>query len=174
MAGTQLWQGHQAGERSRQVVEAMDIPEAVYEKTPDYQVYPEMEMPTIEVTSYRYIGILTLPALNLQLPVMEEWDYQRLDVSPCRFSGSVYTDGMIIAGHSYAGHFGGLHLLSVGDRLSFEDAEGHVFNYSVGSVETLGAMELGALTSKEWNLTLFTCDGSGYRRVVIRCTRLDS
>lgn len=174
LAGEQLWEAHQAGVKSQQVIEALNIREVDTQETADYQTYPEMEMPTIAVDSYRYIGVLTLPTMRLQLPIMEEWDYQRLDISPCCFSGSAYTNDMIIAGHNYIGHFGGLHRMAVGDKLSFEDVEGHVFNYRVGSVETLGALELDALASKEWALTLFTCDGSGYRRVVIRCEKISA
>ena len=34
---------------------------------PDYQLYPEVEMPLIEIDGEKYIGFLEIPALNLSV-----------------------------------------------------------------------------------------------------------
>ena len=36
------------------------------------------EMTVVEIDGYGYVGVLTIPALELELPVMSEWDAARL------------------------------------------------------------------------------------------------
>ncbi len=45
-------------------------------------------MPTVLIGGYAYIGEIEIPSLQIRLPVMESWDYDRLKISPCRYSGS--------------------------------------------------------------------------------------
>ena len=49
-------------------------------------------MPTAQIDGYDYIGTLTIPALELELPVMAQWDYDRLTIAPCRQFGTTQTD----------------------------------------------------------------------------------
>ena len=73
-------------------------------------------MPAETINGYDYIGVLEIPALNLTLPIMADWDYDRLKIAPCRQFGSVETNDLVIAGHNYKTHFGYLDQLQVGTR----------------------------------------------------------
>ena len=66
---------------------------------PDYVLNPEMDMPEKEVDGQRYIGVLRIPALSLELPVISEWSYSGLKESPCRYIGSAYLNNMVIVAH---------------------------------------------------------------------------
>lgn len=145
-----------------------DIREAVI---PDDLLDPEMEMPTVETDGQAYIGVVAIPALGLELPVISQWSYPRLKTAPCRFEGSAYSDDLIIAGHNYRSHFGGLKNLRPGDEVTFTDVEGNVFRYTVAELETLDGNDLEGLESGEWELTLFTCTLARTTRVVVRCVR---
>ena len=82
---------------------------------PDYILNPEMEMPVRNIDGVDYIGVLTIPAIDLQLPVITSWSYELLQLAPCRFFGSAYTDDLIIAGHNYTTtHFSALSSLQPG------------------------------------------------------------
>lgn len=137
-----------------------------------YEVYPEMEMPQMEINGAYYIGIIEIPVLGLQLPVMSgEWSYEKLKIAPCRYSGSIYMNDMIIAAHNYNSHFGRIKDLKAGDDVRFIDAEGHVFEYEVGWLETIKENDPISMVEKkeDWDLTLFTCTYSGQKRLTIRC-----
>ena len=136
---------------------------------PAYLLDPGREMPAVEVDGERYIGVLELPSLGLELPVMETWSYPNLRVAPCRYSGSAYQDDMIVAAHNYKTHFGQLKELRPGDELRFTDTEGNVFRYAVAELETLGKYDVEEMTSGDWDLTLFTCTYGGQSRVTVRC-----
>lgn len=131
------------------------------------------EMPTLELNGYRYIGYLDVASLELSLPVMEQWDYDRLQISPCRFSGNLYDDDMVLCSHNYAQHFQALKYAPIGTELTFTDAEGRVFRYALSSFETLGPNDVALLVSGDWDLTLFTCNTSGQTRCVIRFDRIE-
>lgn len=132
----------------------------------------EREMPTVEVDGYRYIGVLDVQSLELSLPVMEEWDYDRLRISPCRFAGNVYQDDLVICAHNYPQHFTKLKYVPLGTEIKFTDAEGTEFLYAVSSVETVGPNDVEGMIHGDWDLTLFTCNTNGQTRCAIRCDRV--
>ena len=138
---------------------------------PDYISDPTMEMPTVEVDGNFYIGILEIHALELSLPVISEWNDTRLKQAPCRYKGSVYLDNLIIAGHNYKKHFGGLKNLQIGDTITFTDMDEHCFSYTVTALEELDGTAIEAMESGDWDLTLFTCKIGGKKRVTVRCKK---
>lgn len=136
---------------------------------PEFLLNPNREMPESEINGQKYIGRLEIPALNLVLPVMSEWSYPRLRRAPCRYIGSAYSRDMIVCGHNYNRHFGGLKNLVRGDQVVFLDEEETVFFYEVAAIQTLAPTANEEMQSGEWDLTLFTCTVGGRSRVTVRC-----
>lgn len=141
------------------------------EETPDYFVAPEMEMPKSSVGEYDYIGVLDIPALGMNLPVVGELSYSALKVAPCRYTGSAYQDDLIIAAHNYSGHFGKIKRLQAGDDVFFTDMDGNLFSYQMVSMEVLKDTAVKDMRSGGYDLTLFTCTYAGDSRMTIRCER---
>lgn len=136
---------------------------------PDYILDPNREMPVQNIYGYDYIGMLEIPSLDLLLPVMAQWDYTRLQIAPCRYSGSPYLGNFVIAAHNYPSHFGNLYTLSEGDEVTFTDMARNVFTYAVVTVETLQPTAVEDMTSGDYDLSLFTCTVGGNYRVTVRC-----
>lgn len=129
-------------------------------------------MPEIQVDGISYVGYLSIPALNLELPVISESTEQNLEIAPCRFFGTVYQKDFVIGGHRYRRHFRKLSTLGYGERLSFTDVEGNVYIYEVAECEVLEPNQAEYLCSGDWDLSLFTCTPGGMTRVVLRCLRV--
>ena len=129
-------------------------------------------MPEIRVDGISYVGYLSIPALNLELPVISESTEQNLEIAPCRFFGTVYQKDLVIGGHRYRRHFRKLSTLGYGERLSFTDVEGNVYIYEVAECEVLEPNQAEYLCSGDWDLSLFTCTPGGMTRVVLRCLRV--
>lgn len=144
------------------------------DEKPLYEIYPDMEMPVLTIDGVDYIGILTVPSLGLELPVAGNWSYPNLRRSPCRYKGSAYSNDMIIAGHNYSRHFGGLKNLAIGEEISFRDVDGHIFQYQVDDIETISGTAVEDMDAGEWDMTLFTCTYGGKSRVTIRCRKLEN
>ena len=142
-------------------------------EVPDYLLNPDMEMPTENINGIDYIGILRIPALELELPVISEWSYPRLKIAPCRYTGSAYQDDLIIAAHNYNSHFGNLKNLREGDTATLTDMDGNVFTYEMAELEILQPTDIEGMDSGEWDLTLFTCTIGGADRITIRCEKTE-
>lgn len=138
---------------------------------PDYVRNPDMEMPTETIRYNDYIGVLSIPALELELPIISLWDEANGLLAPCRYSGSVYGTDFVICGHNYQSHFGRLRQLSLGDQIRFTDVDGNEFLYQVASVETLAPADVEEMTVSGWDLTLFTCTTGAQSRLALRCSR---
>lgn len=135
---------------------------------------PPAEMPTVTVGYNDYIGYLHIPSQELELPVMSDWSYDKLNVAPCRQFGSYYTDDLVIAAHNFGSHFGKLKNLVPGDTVTFTDVTGADHNYTVASVQTLQPDAVDAVQNSGHALTLYTCTPGGATRVTVFCDRAES
>lgn len=136
---------------------------------PDYILNPDMEMTTDLIDGNAYVGIISIPDIAVVLPVIENWSYPNLKISPCRYAGTVYKNDFVICAHNYETHFGNLKYLNVGSEIFFTDVEGNEFRYEVAEVETLQPTAIEEMTAGDWDLTLFTCTFGGAARVTVRC-----
>ena len=129
-------------------------------------------MTEVEIDGYSYIGYLTIPALELELPIMADWDYTRLKIAPCRYSGAVSSGDLVLLAHNYNRHFGRLDELAEGDLLLFTDMDGVVTRYQVVATDILPPTAVEEMTAGAFDLTLFTCTYGGRNRVTVYCDRM--
>jgi sortase A len=145
-------------------------PDDTFEDTDDTSTSTDMSI--VEIDGYGYIGYLTVPALNMSLPIMAEWDYTRLKIAPCRQFGTAAGNDLVIAGHNYTSNFGNLKTLQVGDAVYFTDVDGKVISYEVSATEILQPTQVEEMRNSSWDLTLYTCTYGGRERVTIRCKQV--
>ena len=146
------------------------LPQISQTDVPEYLLSPEMEMPVETIDGVDYVGVLRIPALALELPVINQWSYPLLKIAPCRYSGSAYQNNLVLCAHNYASHFGNLKNLHIGDAVTFTDMDGNLFTYQVAELETLPPQATEEMENGDWDLTLFTCTVGGQSRVTVRCT----
>lgn len=176
-----VYEGENASRASDEIVTKLQkqIPEESKDSEKLPTTIPEREMPAIRIGEYRYIGMLEVPALELYLPIMEEWDDERLKIAPCRYAGNVYGDNMVLAGHNYNKHFRRLKNLPMGSEIIFTDTEGNIYYYEIAWQENLQPEQIEEMLyqtgddATDWDLTLFTCTTGGASRVTIRCIRIE-
>ena len=154
--------------------ESTEVPPEETEPLPEYVLNPDMEMPVVKIKGQDYIGTLEIPSLEISLPIMSEWSYPKMKISPCRYQGSAYLDNLIICAHNYKAHFGHLKELQPGDSVFFKDAAGNIFSYAVKETEVLAPTDIEGMVSGDWDLTMFTCTIGGKSRVTVRCERLEA
>lgn len=131
------------------------------------------DLPVVTLNGYEYVGYVEIPALELKLPVMAEWNYDLLQIAPCRQFGSSRTDDLVIAAHNYRTHFGRLKELSGADAVIFTDMDGIVNTYSVEKIETLDPYDVDAVLNSGYDLVLYTCTVGGQTRVSVFCDRVE-
>ncbi len=130
------------------------------------------EMTEVEIDGHKYIGYLSIPDLGLELPIMSDWSYSKLKIAPCRYTGTVLSEDLVLMAHNYTSHFGQLQNLSIGTLISFTDMEGVTTQYEVAAIEMLASTAVEDMTAGYYDLTLFTCSLGGKSRITVRCDRL--
>ena len=130
----------------------------------------ETDILVVTIDDYEYAGYLSIPSLGLELPVMAQWSYPRLKIAPCIYYGSAAEGDLVIAAHNYAGHFGRLSKLEMGEEITYTDMEGTVRRYEVETTDVLAPEAVEEMTDAGDALTLFTCTYGGANRVTVRCT----
>lgn len=166
------WEEKNAEETAHNIVE--NVHGIIDENKPD-QPLPDdaekepAEMSTVKVDGYDCIGILSIPALDLELPVLTDWSYAKLKKAPCHYYGTYYGKNFVIAAHNYKSHFGRLSQLEPGDVVFFTDVNGVVYYYEVVLLETLPEEATKEMITSGFDLSLYTCTTGGSGRVTVRC-----
>ena len=164
------YENQKAQKSSEELVESIRLDIAENELRDKITDPFEEEMKIKEINGYGYIGYLSIPTLKLDLPVMSEWDYGRLKISPCRYYGSSKTDNLVIAAHNYRLHFGYLGRLKPGDVVIFTDMDAEILRYKVTSVELLMPTDVDKVKDSGDDLILYTCTYGGAKRITVRCS----
>ena len=155
-----------ASETLTQVVASISEPDAAASP-----LDPTMTEAVID--GYAYVGYLSIPSAGIELPVTSTWDYERLKIAACRYSGSTKTDDLVIAAHNYALDYLGVFTpVEPGTPVYFTDMDGARTAYEVVLTETLLPTAVDDMTSGDYDLTVFSCTYGGANRVAIRCDRV--
>ena len=166
------WEDKNAQVRAQNLIK--DVQSIIDEKQPE-QPSPDddkkvpAEMPTVKVDGYDCIGILSIPALDLELPVLTDWSYTKLKKAPCLYYGTYYEKDFVIAAHNYKSHFGRLSELQTGDIVFFTDVNGVAYYYEVVLLETLPEEATKEMITGGFDLSLYTCTPGGASRVTVHC-----
>lgn len=130
------------------------------------------QMPQVTLGGYDVVGTVRVPAAGIRLPVLDSWSYDRLKIAPCRYSGSLEGEDLILLGHNYKTHFAPLNKVQKGDVVEFTNVSGKVYCYTVAATEVLTPTQLDTLTDTGYPLTIFTCTRGGGSRFVVRCEKI--
>lgn len=120
------------------------------------------------------IGLIKIPKLNLNYPILSKADNESLKIAPCRFFGPMPNDfgNLCIAGHNYSNNtiFGKLDMLSIDDEILLQDLNGNYVSYIIYSIYETKQSDLSC-TFQDTSIkevTLVTCNNVKGNRLVIK------
>ena len=157
-----------AGETADRIIEAFEQAgeETSYEEEENGEVFASID-------GDKYIGVISIPSLSIELPVQSDYSLAKLKNSPCRYYGSVPEGTAVICAHNYQSHFGNLKYAKPGDKVYFTDVAGLTYSYEISAIEQLDGYDTERLKENTgWDMTLFTCTYSGRQRITARLTRV--
>ena len=131
--------------------------------------YSNPNMPALEVSGKDYVGLISIPAYGLTLPVANQWSRLSIYSCPARFYGSVYDGTMIIGGSDQPGQFDFFSRMELGDRVSITDMLGAEFSFSVARIDRSGTADYEKLSDCGFPLTLFARSAYSAEYILIRC-----
>lgn len=102
-----------------------------------------------------YMGVLRIPALDLQLPVFSTYSQRAMEQAPCLYMND--SGHMILCAHNADCHFGRI------------DTSRFRYEYRVVQPD-----EVERMTDTSYALTLFTCTPYGQARISVRACMCQS
>lgn len=162
------YQNKKAATKSKIVYEKIQNKEIITEES----ITSNKDMKVVNIDGLDYIGTIRIPVLNLNLPVISEWDYKKMKTFPCRYYGSIHTNDLVICAHSYDNLFGKIKNLNTDDILIFTDISKKEYIYKVELIEILSPSNVIEMIESEFDLTLYTCTIDGKNRVTVRLNRI--
>lgn len=130
------------------------------------------EVKTLKLDGNNYIGTVTIPSINLNLPINASYSYDKLKKSPCLYYGILNTKNFVICAHSYAKHFKYIGQLKNDDIVIITDLNNNSYYYQVEMIEEIESTNIDKMLNSDFDLTLFTCSNSGLTRITVRCNKI--
>lgn len=121
------------------------------------------------------IGIISIPKIKLEYPILDKTTKENMRISITRFSGgNVNENGnLALAGHNnYDGTmFGKNKQLVLGDKIYLTDLQKNTVEYEINSIFKTDSNDVSILETRDKDikeLTLITCTNGNKERLIIK------
>lgn len=135
----------------------------------------EQKLTADDGTTYYTIGIINIPSINVNYPILSTYTDELLKISPCKFHGPNPNEvgNLCIAGHNYKNSkfFSKVPNLQLGDTIEITDLSGRMLTYTVYDKFIVNPDELACtsqLTDGKKEITLITCTNDNKQRHIIK------
>ena len=157
------------GKKSKEILDIIETKINVSDKE---EIKSNTEDLVLNISGYDYIGVISIPSLNIKLPIMRETDYDRLAISPCKYYGNINTNDLVLCAHDYVNQFGKISNLKEDDIVIITDVLGNNYVYKVVLTEELNPTDITNMIESPFDLTLYTCSYGALKRITVRCNRI--
>ena len=157
------------GKKSKEILDIIETKINVSDKE---EIKSNTEDLVLNISGYDYIGVISIPSLNIKLPIMRETDYDRLAISPCKYYGNINTNDLVLCAHDYVNQFGKISNLKEDDIVIITDVLGNNYVYKVVLNEELNPTDITNMIDSPFDLTLYTCSYGALKRITVRCNRI--
>lgn len=127
------------------------------------------DMPSMEVADESYVALVEMEMFRFKMPVRSVWDEKAVEAVPCRYSGSVYDNTLVIATTDDKGQMDFVNNINTGDRIAVTTMRGEQFSYKVVKIENSNTATPEELNSNEFDLTIFVEYSGPTDYLFIRC-----
>lgn len=139
------------------------------------EVPDEQKLTASDGTIYYTIGVINIPSINVNYPILSTYTDELLKIAPCRFHGPNPNEvgNLCIAGHNYKNSkfFSKVPNLKLGDKIEITDLSGRMLTYTVYDKFIVNPDELectSQLTNGNKEITLITCTNDNKQRHIIK------
>ncbi len=131
-------------------------------------------------TVYYTIGVINIPSINVNYPILSTYSDELLKIAPCKFYGPNPNEvgNLCIAGHNYRNSkfFSKVPDLEEGDIIEITDLSGTTIEYEVYDKYIVDPDELectSQLTGGKKEVTLITCTDDNKQRYIIKAREVE-
>ena len=124
---------------------------------------------------YSVIGLIEIPKINLNYPILSKINDNLLKIAPCKFYGPMPNEygNLCIAGHNYDNYkfFSKIYTLNINDEILIHDMKGNILKYLVTDNFEVKENEFDKVINSDNSIkqiTLVTCNNSNSNRIIIK------
>lgn len=126
---------------------------------------------------YETIGVVRIPKLNIEYPILSKTTDELMKVAPCKFHGGNPNEvgNLCIVAHNYRRKnvfFSDVKNMVVGDIVEIQDLSQRTLQYEVYDIHTVMPDNVDDTTQKtngRKEVTLITCTDDSKQRIIVRC-----
>lgn len=133
-----------------------------------------------KIENYKVVGIIKIPKIDLEYPILEETNKESLNLSITKFWGNKINE---IGNVSLAGHnnlngtmFGKIKKLEVGDIIELTDIQNVTLKYQIFKKYVINPNDISCiLPEKEGakEVTLITCTNGNKNRLILKAREIN-
>jgi len=167
------------------ILNAIPEEEEIVAETQVVQTEVEVEVPeeqrsvANDGTEYYSIGVVNIPSINVNYPILSTYSDALLKIAPCKFHGPNPNEvgNLCIAGHNYRNSkfFSKVPKLENGDIVEITDLSGNTVTYAVYDKFIVNPDQLectSQLTGGRREITLITCTDDNKQRYIIKAREI--
>ncbi len=132
-----------------------------------------------EMNGYQVVGIVKIPKINIEYPILEKTNKESLKLSITMFWGDRINQigNVVLAGHNNLNDkmFGKLNKLVEGDIIELTDKQRVTIQYSVFKIYKVDPNDITCIPAEDENsreVTLITCTNGNKERLVIKAREI--
>lgn len=132
-----------------------------------------------EIDGYKVIGIISIPKINIEYPILEKTDKTSLNLSITKFWGNKINQigNVVLAGHNNLNDrmFGKINKLQEGDIIELTDAQRVTIKYQIFKTYIVDPNDITCIIAedeKSREVTLITCTNGDKERLVVKAREI--
>lgn len=133
----------------------------------------------LEYNGYKVVGIINIPKLKIEFPILDKTNDETMKVSVTKFWGNNVNDigNFTIAGHNNLDGtmFSNTKKLNIGDEIELTDLSGKTLKYEIFNKYVIDPNDVSCTKSVYENqreVTLITCTNGRLNRLVIKANEI--
>ena len=145
----------------------------------EVEVAQEQRSVANDGTEYYSIGVVNIPSISVNYPILSTYSDALLKIAPCKFHGPNPNEvgNLCIAGHNYRNSkfFSKVPKLENGDIVEITDLSGNTVTYAVYDKFIVNPDQLectSQLTGGRREITLITCTDDNKQRYIIKAREI--
>lgn len=134
-----------------------------------------------EINGHKVIGIIKIPKINLEYPILETTTVETLNLSITKFWGEEINEigNVTLAGHNNLSGvmFGKIKKLKVGDIIELTDIQNITLKYEIFKTYIIDPNDISCILPEQEGtreITLITCTTGGKNRYIVKARQIES
>lgn len=139
----------------------------------------ELDEVRVEYKGYNVVGVITIPSIDIEYPIIDKTSDEAMKVSITKFWGDNVNDigNFSMAGHNYLDGtmFGKTSRLDLGDKIKMTDLTGKTIEYQIFNKYVIDANDVTCVNSVKGNtreITLITCTNGRSNRLIVKAREI--